>query len=214
MLQSAKTAKFATRRLQKHFNAKQLRASLLNISFAPNITDIIHLLLQTSKVNPSFEANFIGPSSLSIQPKKQVESLGVIIDYRLTFRSQVLALAATLKSAIMALKNLLRIKGTTIFTVYHLAFQTVIPAGFWGSEIWWTGTCQVLDRVQPAYNDLAQVIIQLPPWTPMHHLLPEAGLPPLGLYLTLKQQKYGLRILRNCAHPLHEDLLLLLKTPL
>lgn len=64
MLQSAKLVKFATPRLQERFNAKRSWASLLNISFASDKTDIIHLLLQTSKVSLSSEADFIGLSNL------------------------------------------------------------------------------------------------------------------------------------------------------
>lgn len=121
--------------------------------------EIIHLFSRTPNLSTPFKAIFIGLIDQFIQPKKQVKSLGIVIDYHWTFGSQALTLAATLKNATMSLKNFLWIKGTTIFTAYHFTLQTVIPAGLLGSEISWTGTHQVLNWVQLAYNYLAHVVV-------------------------------------------------------
>lgn len=135
MLQLAKSVTYVTRRLQECFHAIQVKADLLNISCAPAKIVIIHFLPHSSNLSSPSEVIFVGPSKQLVQPKKQFKTLGVVVDRRLTFGIQALASAASLKNATMALKNLLRIKSTTMATAYHFALQTVIPAGLRGSEI-------------------------------------------------------------------------------
>lgn len=150
----------------------------------------------------------IRQNDIKIGPSNYLKSLGVWIYHRLTFKRHTAHTSSHARGSTAALWKITKSKGVSPGSLHHLVTRAAIPGFTWGSEIRWTGARHVIDQVTPAYNGMVRLITGLPQWTPLRHLLIEAGLPPLHLYLDMLSRRYRTRIL--CSkdnHPCKATLL-------
>lgn len=106
-----------------------------------------------------------------------IKSLGVLVDHRLSFRSQAATALAAARRSTGLFSKVSRNRGVSPVAPHQLALSLTLPAILYGSEIWWTGAVHILSQITPMYNMMARPITGLPKWTPLRLGYPETGLP-------------------------------------
>jgi len=105
-------------------------------------------------------------------------------------------MAATRGNKILESLNFLQHRSCSIpaHICHHLAMTAILPAMFWTSPAWWTGTPGVTTTLKITYNSIARWITGLPLTTRTTNLITLAHLPPLEAYLEYLALRYAIRL--------------------
>lgn len=213
MIQGSASQKFNQRRLQECINLRAARAPHLNIRFAHDKTEFMHVLPRTANsTGKRYNNDPITVHDVPIAPSQSIRSFGVTIDHRLTFKAQATRTSARLRGGTGRLWAIAKRKGASPGRLHQILTTENIPGFIWVSEAWWTSARHVMDQLTPSYHALARIISGLPKWCPLPLLLQEAALAPLDLLLDQMSPCYEIRLLlRPDYHQCKQTLLTLLR---
>jgi ribonuclease HI len=175
----------------------------LGLTFATSKTELLYCLpLNSRDKNKSLSSHpplrVLGTTILA---ERQIKYLGVFIDESLTFKYHA-SMAAARANKVLGSLNFLRhrSRGIPAYIAHHLAMTAILPAMFWASPAWWTGTPGVVATLKVAYNAVARWITGLPLNTRTTHLITLAHLPPMEIYLDYLSLRYAIRLHFLPAH--------------
>jgi len=131
----------------------------------------------------------------TIIPKRQIKYLGIYIDESLSFLHHA-SMAASQANRVLGSFNFLRhrSRGIPAHIAHHLTFTAILPAMFWASPAWWTGTPMMISTLKTTYNAIARWITGLPYNTRLTNLLTLSHLPPMEAYLDYLSLRYAIRL--------------------
>jgi ribonuclease HI len=175
----------------------------LGLSFAPSKSELLYCLPLNSKhKNISLSSHPpLRVMNTTIMPKRQIKYLGVYIDESLSFLHHA-SMAASQGNRVLSSLNFLRhrSRGVPAHVAHHLALAAVLPAMFWASPAWWTGTPMLTSTLKLTYNAIARWITGLPYNTRISNLLTLAHLPPMEAYLDYLSLRFAIRLHFLPAH--------------
>jgi len=185
----------------------------LGLTFAPSKSELLYCLPLNSKhKNISLSSHPpLRVMNTTIIPKRQIKYLGVYIDESLSFLHHA-SMAASQGNRVLGSFNFLRHLSLAIpaHVAHHLALAAMLPAMFWASPAWWTGTSMLTSTLKLTYNAIARWITGLPYNTRITNLLTLAHFPPMEAYLDYLSLCYAIRLhflpshhalSRPCADP-------------
>jgi ribonuclease HI len=197
MVQLSHTISDANTRLEERTEEHLKNGAQLGLTFATSKTELLYCLPLTSKdKNKSLSSHppfrVLGSTILA---GRQIKYLGVFIDESLTFKYHA-TMAAARASKVLGSLNFLRhrSRGIPAYIAHHLAMTAILPAMFWASPAWWTGTPGVVAILKVAYNAVARWITGLPLNTRTTNLITLAHLPPMEAYLDYLSLRYAIRL--------------------
>jgi ribonuclease HI len=197
MVQLSHTVSEANVRLEERTEQHLERGAPIGLRFATSKTELLYCLPLTSKdKNKSLSSHpplrVLGDT---ISAGRQIKYLGVFIDESLTFKYHA-TMAAARANKVLGSLNFLRhrSRGIPAYIAHHLAMTAILPAMFWASPAWWTGTPGVVTILQVAYNTVARWITGLPLNTRTTNLITLAHLPPMETYLDYLSLRYAIRL--------------------
>ena len=158
----------------------------LGLTFATSKTELLYCLPLTSKDKRQSLASHppLRILNTTITAKQQIKYLGIFIDESLSF-SYHATMAAACGNKILGSLNFLRHRshGIPAHIAHHLAMTAILPAMFWASPAWWTGTPAVTATLRTTYSAVARWITGLPLNTRTTNLITLSHLPPMEAYL-------------------------------
>jgi ribonuclease HI len=169
----------------------------LGLSFAPSKTELLYCLPLNSKhKNISLSSHPpLRVMNTTIIPKRQIKYLGVYIDESLSFLHHA-SMAASQGNQVLGSFKFLRhwSRGVPAHVAHHLALAAILPAMFWASPAWWTGTPMLTSTLKLTYSAIARWITGLPYNTRISNLLTLAHLPPMDAYLDYLSLRFAIRL--------------------
>ena len=169
----------------------------LGLRFAMSKTELLYCLPVTSKDKKKSLASHppLRVLGTTIPAGRQIKYLGVFIDESLTFKYHA-TMAAARANKVLGSLNFLRhrSRGIPACIAHHLAMTAILPAMFWASPAWWTGTPGVVATLKVAYNAAARWNTGLPLNTRTTNLITLAHLPPMERYLDYLSLRYAIRL--------------------
>jgi len=197
MVQMSRSIARANTLLEERTDYHLSRGLHLGLTFAPGKSELLYCLPLTSKSkNISLSAH--PPLRIldnTIPPKRHIKYLGVHIDESLSFLHHA-SMAASQGSRVLGSFNFLRhrSRGIPAHIAHHLAMTAILPAMFWASPAWWTGTPMVTSTLKITYNAVARWITGLPHNTRLSNLITLTHLPPMEAYLDYLSLRYAIRL--------------------
>ena len=197
MVQLSHTVSEANIRLEKRTEHLLENGISLGLRFAISKTELLYCLPLTSKDKKKSLASHPPLQILgsTITAGRQIKYLGVFIDESLTFKYHA-TMAAARANKVLGSLNFLRhrSRGISAYIAHHLAMTAILPAMFWASPAWRTGTPRVIAILKVAYNAVARWITGLPLNTRTTNLITLAHLPPMDTYLDYLSLRYAIRL--------------------
>jgi len=197
MVQLSHTISKANVHLEERTEQHLENGAPLGLCFATSKTELLYCLPLTSKdKNKSLASHLpLGVLGTTIPAGRQIKYLGVFIDESLTFKYHA-TMAAARANKVLGSLNFLRhrSRGIPVCIAHHLAMTAILPAMFWASPAWWTGTPGVVATLKVAYNAVARWITGLPLNTRTTNLITLAQLPPMETYLDYLLLRYAIRL--------------------
>ena len=203
MVQMSPSIAEANNLLEERTEQHLHRGLHLGLTFSPNKSELLYCLPLTSK-NKNISLSSHPPlrvMNTTITPKRQIKYLGVYIDESLSFLHHA-SMAASQGNRILGSFGFLRhrSRGIPAFIAHHLALTAILPAMFWASPAWWTGTPMLTSTLKITYNAIARWITGLPHNTRLTNLLTLAHLPPMEAYLDYLSLRFAIRLHFLPAH--------------
>jgi ribonuclease HI len=197
MVQMSGSIAEANTRLEDRTEYHLHRGLHLGLTFTPNKSELLYCLPLTSK-HKNISLSSHPPLRIlntTITPKRQIKYLGVYIDESLSFLHHA-SMAASQGNRILGSFNFLRhrSRGIPAHIAHHLALTAILPAMFWASPAWWTGTPMLTCTLKITYNAIARWITGLPYNTRLTNLLTLAHLPPMEAYLDYLSLRFAIRL--------------------
>jgi len=186
MVQLSHTVSEANVHLEERTKQHLENGTLLGLCFATSKTKLLYCLPLTSKdKNKSLAAHPLLRILGTTNPAgRQIKYLGVFIDESLTFKYHATMAAAKANRFLESLNFLQQWScGIAAYIAHHLAMTAILPAMFWASPAWWTGTPGVVDTLKVVFNAVARWITGLPLNTRTTNHTTFAYLPPMETYL-------------------------------
>lgn len=115
----------------------------------------------------------------TIQNAEVVKDLAIHIDKSLSFKDQEAKAASKAQqqlSALYALRH--KERGITFYTARHLFLTLLIPKLLCGSEVWWTGSAYLLNRILVPYHSALRWATGISHYTSTVKLFLIARIPP------------------------------------
>jgi len=158
MVQMSPSVAQANTLLQDRTEEHLWRGQLLGLTFSPNKAELLYCLPLTSK-NKNISLSSHPPlrvMNTTITPMRQIKYLGIHIDESLSFLHHA-SMAASQGKRILGSLNFLRhrSRGIPAHIAHHLALTMILPAMFWASPAWWTGTAMLTSTLKLTYNAIA-----------------------------------------------------------
>jgi ribonuclease HI len=202
-VQNNQIAKYAVGNLQQRTESQLHRATLLNLTFAQNKSEMLHTIPLKSPqkykdINASITLSYNDTcnQTVTIESSNSITYLGVIFDESLTFTTHARMAASNGMQALSSMRYLRKSSwGIPSKIAHHLTFAAILPRMLWASPTWWNQKSTVLDALKLTYNVIARWITGLPRNTRNTKLLQAAHLPPLNLYLDYLSSRYAVRTL-------------------
>ena len=121
-------------------------------------TELLYCLPLTSKdKNKSLASHpLLQVLSTTIPAGRQIKYLGVFVNESLAVKYHA-TMAAARANKVLGSLNFLRHPSRWIpaSIAHHMAITAILPAMFWASPAWWTGTRRVVATLKVAYNTIA-----------------------------------------------------------
>jgi hypothetical protein len=197
MVQLSHTVSEANIRLEERTEQHLEHGAPLGLRFATSKTELLYCLPLTSKDKKKSLASYppLRVLGTTITAGRQIKYLGVFIDESLTFKYHATMAAARAHKVLGSLTFLRhQSRGIPAYIAHHLAMTAILPAMFWASPAWWTGTPGVVATLKVAYNTVARWITGLPLNTRTTNLITLAHLPPMETYLDYLSLRYAIRL--------------------
>jgi ribonuclease HI len=197
MVQMSQSIAEANALLEERTEQHLQRGLHLGLTFAPRKSELLYCLPRNSK-HKNISLSSHPPLRIlntTILPKRQIKYLGVYIDESLSFLHHA-SMAASQGNRVLSSFSFLRhrSRGTPAHIAHHLALAAILPAMFWASPAWWTGTPMVTSTLKLTYNAIARWITGLPYNTRITNLLTLAHLPPMEAYLDYLSLRFAIRL--------------------
>lgn len=157
MIQLSPSQPAAIKSLQRRLDLKLARTLPLNIKYCSSKTELMHLIPITNKSIIGYQCSITLYGKL-ILPHKQIKSLVVRIDYRLSFKTHAAVASSKARGIMAPLWKITKRKCSSLVAIYHLCATSAIPMLLWGSEAWWTGVRHVLDSLAATYQIMTRTI--------------------------------------------------------
>jgi len=203
MVQMSHSIAEANTLLEDRTNQHLNRGLHLGLTFAPSKSELLYCLPLNSKhKNISLSSHPpLRVMNTTIIPKRQIKYLGVYIDESLSFLYHA-SMAVSQGNQILGSFKFLRhqSRGIPEHVAHQLAFTAILPAMFWASPAWWSGTPMVASTLKRTYNAIARWITGLPYNTRLTNLLTLAHLPPMEAYLDYLSLRVAIRLHFLPAH--------------
>jgi len=197
MVQLSRSVPEANTHLEERPERHLAKGIQLGLTFATSKTELLYCLPLTSKDKSKSLSSHLPLRLLgtTISVRRQIKNLGEFIDESLTFKHHA-AMAAARGNKVLASLNFLRHQscGIPAYIAHHLAMTAILPAMFWASPAWWTGTPGVIATLRATYNTIAHWITGLPLNTITTNLITLAHLPPMEAYLDYLSLRYATRL--------------------
>jgi len=197
MVQLSTTVSEANNHVEERTERYLENGTHLGLTFAMSKTDLLYCLPRKSRDKCKSLSSHppLRVLGTTIPAKRQIRYLGVFIDESLTFKYHA-TMSATRGNKILGSLNSLRHRSGSIPThiCHHLAMTAILPAMFWASPAWWTGTLGVTTTLKITYNSIARWITGLPLTTQTTNLITFAHLPLLEAYLDYLSLRYAIRL--------------------
>jgi len=146
-VQMSQTISKANTLLEERTEQHLEKGAHLGLTFATSKTELLYCLPLTSKDKRQSLASHppLRILNATITAKRQINYLGIFIDESLSF-SYHATMATARGNKILGSLNFLRHRsgGIPAHIAYHLAMTAILPAIFWASPAWWTGTPTVM----------------------------------------------------------------------
>jgi ribonuclease HI len=197
MVQMSKSIAEANTLLEDRTEQHLHRGLHIGLTFVPSKSELLYCLPRNSK-HKNISLSSHPPLRIlntTIIPKRQIKYLGVYIDESLSFLHHA-SMAASQGNRVLGSFNFLRhrSRGTPAHIAHHLALAAILPAMFWASPAWWTGTPMLTSTLKLTYNAIARWITGLPYNTRITNLLTLAHLPPMEAYLDYLSLRFAIRL--------------------
>jgi len=197
MVQMSQTISKVNTLLEERTEQHLEKGAHLGLTFATSKTELLYCLPLTSNDKRQSLASHppLRILNTTITAKRQIKYLGIFIDESLSF-SYHATMAAARGNKILGSLNFLRhrSRGIPAHIAHHLAMTAILPAMFWASPAWWTGTSTVTATLRTTYNAVAQWITGLPLNTRTTNLITLSHLPPMEVYLDYLSLRYAIRL--------------------
>jgi len=197
MVQMSSTIAQANTLLEDRTEEYLRRGQFLGLTFSPDKAELLYCLPLTSKhKNISLSSHPpLRVMNTTITPTRQIKYLGIHIDESLSFLHHA-SMAASQGKRILGSLNFLRhrSRGIPAHVAHHLALTMILPAMFWASPAWWTGTATLTSTLKLTYNAIARWITGLPYSTRLTNLYTLAHLPPMEAYLDYLSLRFAIRL--------------------
>jgi ribonuclease HI len=197
MVQMSPTVKRANALLEERTERFLRKGQHLGLTFALPKTELLYCLPLTSKDKNKSLASHppLRVLDSNILAQRHLKYLGVYIDESLSFTHHATMAAARGNKILGSLAFLRhRSRGIPAHIAHHLALTAILPAMFWASPAWWTGTPMVAAALKTTYNAVARWITGLPLNTRTTNLISLAHLPPMEIYLDYLSLRYAIRL--------------------
>lgn len=147
----------------------------------------------------------IGEQTFAIK-QEATKWLGFWLDSKLSFKSHFENRMASAKGALQRVSSLSRSNGgLSVDLMRRLVVAVVTSVALYGSEIWWRGQKDRVEKVQLLLNSQARAITGLLTSTPRTFLRAESCLPIARDLLDHRQTRFAMRALNaNGDHPTHQ----------
>ena len=154
MVQMSQSIAKANSLLEDRTEQHLYRGWHLGLTFAPSKSELLYCLPLTSKFkNISLSSHPpLRVMNTTITPKRQIKYLGVYIEESLSFLHHA-STAASQGNSVRGSFNFLRHRshGIPAHIAHHLALTAILPAMFWASPAWWTGTPMLSSTLKITY---------------------------------------------------------------
>jgi hypothetical protein len=147
----------------------------------------------------------IGEQSFAIK-QEATKWLGFWLDSKLSFRTHFENRMASAKGALHRVASLSRSNGgLSNDLMRRVIVAAVTSVALYGSEIWWRGQQDSVNKLQPLLNNQARAITGLLRSTPLVFLQVQSCLPSAKDLLDQRQTRYAVRALSaDGDHPTHQ----------
>ena len=147
----------------------------------------------------------IGEQSFVIK-HEATKGLGFWLDPKLSFKTNFENRIASAKGALQRVASLTNSNGgLSVSLMWRSVVAAVISVALYGSEVWWRGQQDRLNKLQVQPNRQARAITGLLISTPLAFLRDHVCLPPTKNLLDHRQTRYAVRALSaNGDHPAHQ----------
>jgi hypothetical protein len=147
----------------------------------------------------------IAEQSFAIK-QEATEWLGFWLDPKLLFKTHFEDRMASAKSALQRVASLSNSNGgLSVSLMRRVVVAAVISVALYGSEIWWRGQQDRVNKLQLLLNRQTRTITGLLRSTPLAFLRDQACLPPTKDLLDQRQTRYAIRALSaDGSHPTHQ----------
>jgi len=134
------------------------------------------------------------------------KGLGFWLDPKLSFKTNFENRIASAKGALQRVASLTNSNGgLSVSLMWRSVVAAVISVALYGSEVWWRGQQDRLNKLQLQPNRQARAITGLLRSTPLAFLRDHVCLPPTKNLLDHRQTRYAVRALSaNGDHPAHQ----------